>query len=213
MKRWAQWMVVGVVALGSAVALADSGGPPRSGTGAPAIGGAAAENLCTGCHGGSPVNDAGSVEIFGAPNLYVPGATYDMTVRITTANTAANVDRGWGFELTAVSTTDGTGAGTFATIAGQGTQIISGTSGFSTRRYIEQTSARFGTASPADFVVRWTAPNPGIGGINLYASAVAADGTGDEGGDWVYTTSKSLQDTTTAASATSWGALKARYRP
>lgn len=212
MKRWIHLCVAAVCVGGAVAAIADSSGPPRSRTGAPAIGGIAAEKNCTDCHGDFALNTGGSVQITGAPNLYVPGRTYDITVRITSTNTAGFAGRGWGFEMTAIRASDGLGAGTFATVAGQGTGIISGTNTMATRRYIQQTDPRYNSAGPVDYRIQWTAPDPGVGGITLYAAAVAANGDGSEGGDWVYTTSKAIQDTVTGVATTSWGQLKSRYR-
>ncbi len=208
----ARWMVAACLVGGAAVAIADPADPPTRRTGAPSVAGVAAESDCSGCHGDFALNSGGSVQITGAPNLYTPGATYDMTVRITTANTAGNSGRGWGFELTAVRMSNGAGTGTFANVAGQGTSIGSGTIGAVTRSYIRQSGPRYNTASPVDFVVRWTAPNPGVGAITFYAAGLAADGDGVEPGDWVYTASKAIGDTTTAAGTTSWGQIKSRYR-
>ena len=212
MRLWIRWFVVLVLLSGAALAVADSGGPPRSRTGAPSINGLVAEQDCTDCHGDFAVNLGGSLQITGAPNLYTPGVTYDITVSVASSNTAGFAGRGWGFELTAINLSDGTGAGTFANVAGQGTAIINGSNTLATRRYIQQTDARYNSAGPALFQIRWTAPNPGVGAITLYAAAVAANGDGSEGGDWVYTASRAIQDTTTGIASTSWGHLKTRFR-
>jgi len=212
MTRWIRGFAVAILVCGAVTAVADSGGPPRSRAGVPSVGGVAAETDCADCHADFALNTGGSVQITGAPNLYTPGSTYDITVRVTSSNTTGFAGRGWGFELTAIRMSDGTGAGTFTTVAGQNTGIISGTNTMSTRRYIEQTDPRYGTSGPVDFQIRWTAPNPGIGAVSLFTAAVAANGDGSESGDWVYTASKAIQDTTTGVVTNSWGHLKQLYR-
>lgn len=212
MRMWTRWVVTLVLLGGAAVAMADSGGPPTRRTGAPSVAGVAAESNCTGCHGDFALNTTGTVQIVNAPDIYTPGTTYDITVRVTTANTAGSSGRGWGFEATAVRLSDGAGSGTWANVTGQNTSISSGTVGAVTRSYIRQTNARFNTASPVDFVVRWTAPNPGVGTVTLFAAAVAADGDGSEAGDYVYTGSKAMIDLTTPATTATWGQVKQRYR-
>lgn len=212
MRIWTRWVVTMVLLGGAAVALADSNGPPTRRTGATAVAAVAAEGDCTGCHGGNSLNSGGSVQILNAPDTYTPGASYDITLRVTSTNTSGDAGRGWGVEATAVRLTDGAGSGTWTAIAGQGTSIASGTVSGVTRSYIRQTDARFGVASPVDFVVRWTAPTPGVGSITLFAVGLAADGDGNESNDWLYTASKTLVDLTTPASTVTWGQVKRRYR-
>lgn len=189
------------------VAIGSSGGPDPSLTGAPS------EADCTDCHSTNPLNTGGTVEVFGAPQLYQPGVTYDITVRLTSGQTAANTNRRWGFQLTAIRDDNGSGAGTFANVAGQGTEIVAGSGSLSSRRYIQHTSSgtRSGVASPVQWQTRWTAPNASAGAITLYFAGLAGNGTGS-GGDWVYVSSKSLQDTTTSARTFTWGQVKNRYR-
>jgi hypothetical protein len=213
MKRVTRWIVLTVILTGATLALADSGGPPESMTGAPAIAATPAEDLCSSCHGGQAENTGGVIELIGAPALYREGAVYTITVRLTSGQTAANASRRWGFQLTAVRMSNGAGAGTFATIAGQGTQIISGTGSLASRRYVEQTSTgtRTGTASPVQWNVQWTAPATDIGAITFYFAGNAANGAQGENGDWIYNGSFASQDTTTATRSTTWGEVKRQY--
>jgi hypothetical protein len=201
-----------LLALISGVAMAYDGTPPASRTGAPAIGGKPAESLCSGCHNDFTNNTGGTIELINAPSYYTPGTVYTITVRLTSSQTAGNAGRVWGFQLTAVRVSDGNGSGTFADVAGQGTTIASGAGSFATRSYIEvSTGNRQGAASPVEWQVRWTAPNPGAGPIRFYAIGVAGDGAGGSNGDWVYTGSFSTDDITPTVSS-SWGRVKARYR-
>ena len=193
------------------MAAASSNGPPPQRTGAPAIGAVPAEGLCTGCHSGNPVNTGGSVTLTGAPAYYTPGAAYTITVNLASTQNAVT-GHVWGFELTAVKMSDGTGAGTFANVAGQGTTIRAGTGSFNTRSYIGQASAgqRLDVASPVAWQVSWTAP-ASAGPVSFYVVGNAADGDGGDPGDWIYNASFLSKDVTPTRSST-WGKLKSSYR-
>lgn len=215
MRHWiSRFLVAAAMVGGASLALAFSDGPRTSRTGAPAIGPIAAETTCRSCHGDFAINTGGSVEILGAPSLYSTGRTYDIRVRVNSAQTTGSPSRVWGFELTAVRMSDGQGTGTFADVAGQGTVIQNGTGSYSTRQYIGQAAAglKTGAASPVEWLVRWTAPASGPGAITFYAVGMAADGDGNTGGDYVYSTSFAAQDTTTPTLPMSWGKVKDRYR-
>lgn len=194
------------------VAIAYDGSPPVSRTGAPAIGGKAAEGVCSGCHNDFALNDGGSVQLINAPTHYQPGTAYTLTVRLTSSHTAGDAGRLWGFQLTAVRVSDGNGAGTFANVTGQGTIIAAGSGSFATRSYVELGSNnKQGSASPVEWQVQWTAPNPGVGQIRFFVCGVAANGASGSNGDWVYTGTHATDDITPTLSA-SWGAVKSNYR-
>lgn len=218
--------VLAVLALSGAASLATgsahfASGPEPSHTGAPAIGTHPAEPLCTQCHSGQPVNSAGgSLQILDLPEFYAPGVTYRMRVRLASSETAPDPARRWGFQLTAVNATDGTGAGTFTV---RGTQDWNDTlqvvtadpvDDWPTRRYVEHLffGVQDGASSPAEWSFDWTAPAQGVGTVRFYAAGNAANGSFEPSGDWIYTTADSMRDTTTAARPTSWGAIKARWK-
>lgn len=212
MRQWiARTFVIAALVAGASLAIADPNGPPTRRTGAPTIGSIGAESTCQGCHGGNTLNSGGSVEILDAPTLYSTGRTYDIRVRVNSSQTAGSPGRNWGFELTSVRMSDGQGTGTFANVSGQGTVIANGSGSYATRQYVAQASPRTG-ASPAEWLVRWTAPVTGVGALTFYACGVACDGDGSEDGDWVYTTSFAAQDTTTPTLPVTWGQVKDRYR-
>ncbi len=213
-SRVIRWLVAGAVVTGATVVAADSSNPPTARTGAPAVAPAPAEGLCTGCHSGNATNSGGSIQLINAPLLYREGRTYPITLRLTSSQTAGSSGRMWGLEVTAVRNSDGTGAGTFATITGQGTGIGNGSGNFSTRRYVRHVAGgtHDGQASPAEWTFNWTAPATDIGSITFFFSGVAADGSGDESGDWVYFGSQAAADTTTPTIPTTWGQIKQRWR-
>ena len=208
-RRYAVRVAAGAAAVfGAAIAYAYSGGPPASRTGAPQ------ELMCDDCHSGYPLNTGGSVSVLDAPPFYRAGSTYPIRVRLESSQTAGMSGRVWGFELTAVRVSDGVGAGIFSNVTGQGTRTLSGSGSFSTRRYIEHSSSgtRAAATSPVEWNVQWTAPNPGVGAVRFHASGLAADGTGDESGDWVYSFNSAMGDSATPAVRTTWGRVKADRR-
>jgi hypothetical protein len=196
---------------GVGIVIASSGGPPASRTGAPACGTKTAETTCRGCHSDFAIDSGATLQLVNAPNFYVAGVTYTFSVRIASTQTVGNAGRVWSFELTAVNMADGNGAGTFANVVGQGTQIKSGSGQYSTRRYIQSTTDAVGATTPVEWQVQWTAPDPGVGSVGFFATGVAGNGTGSNKGDWVVSTSSVMQDVT-ATEAISWGKVKAIYR-
>jgi MYXO-CTERM domain-containing protein len=113
---------------------------------------------CTGCHsGGAPP----TVTITSSATPISPGQTVMLSVNITTAEGYAGL-----FMQADV--------GTLASLAGQGTQLISGG--------ITHTAPKKAVNGVATFVVGWTAPSS-PGGVNLDVYALAANGDGSTRGD------------------------------
>ena len=111
-------------------ARAFSSGPPAGYTGAPGE----EPEACAECH--VPA-DAGTGHIsINAPQTYVPGQTYPITV----THTNPDLSRiRWGFELTVLDTSDQT-AGNLQTLNGL-TQILNNAGPGGARQYIEHTAA------------------------------------------------------------------------
>lgn len=208
--------LAGTMLFGAMAAMARNGSAPSSHTGAPQIYSASAEDMCVRCHNdyASQVNVGGSIQLVNPPASYTPGTVYTLTLQLASTQTDGSPDPlVWGFQVTALKATDGTGAGTLADVAGQGTRIVSGTGSYSTRRYVEvDTNDKFNTASPVQWQFQWTAPNPGVGAVNFYFSGVAGAGDGGTGGDWTYQGSYAMLDQTTPVVPATWGGLKTRYR-
>lgn len=201
-----------LVLMSAALAFGYSSIPPSSRTGAPTIGAIASESTCRNCHGGNALNSGGDITLVSPPASYVPGNSYTLTVRLASSGTAANSGRRWGFQITAVKQSDGTGAGTLSNVAGQGTTLATGSGSYATRQYVEHdTGTHTGSSSPVTWQVQWTAPNPGVGDVGFYFSGVAGNGSGSSN-DWVYTGSQVVPDATTPTLRTSWGQIKSRYR-
>src|SRR5689334_22325830 len=207
MKARAQWAALGLTSLVVTIALAESGGPIPSLTGAPS------EGLCTDCHADFAVNIGGAVALLDAPAYYRGGSTYTITARVSSGQQAASANHAWGFQLTAIDA-GGAGVGTLAKIDGQGTKIIAGSGPLASRRYLEQdaTGTRDGLVPSADWSFRWTAPPAGSGPVTFHLAGLAANGDASESGDWVYSATAVINDSATAVVGTSWGGLKHAYR-
>lgn len=188
MLRWiVRLAVLAVIAAGATFAFALSTGPAASRTGAPLVGGVAAESNCTQCHGGFALNTPGAtLEILDAPEFYVPGTQYTLRVRMTSTFAPP---RRWGFQITAVRESNGQGSGTFDITGFAGIQILNGSGVYASRRYVEHLSA--GTFplnnGPVEWTFRWTAPATNEGRIFFFAAGNAANNSNNNSGDHIYT--------------------------
>lgn len=207
-KRW--WgpgliLALAILLLNETPLLARSTGDPAARTGAPMVGGVPAEATCSaaGCHLGNPPETNGMLEILGIPAPYVPGNTYDLTVRLTSTATVGDIDHRWGFQLTAVRLSDGQGTGTFSA---PGLQVLSGAD---FRKYVTHnvSSVKTGASSPVEWTFSWTAPSLDEGPVGFYAAGVAGNGDLFASGDFVYTAGDTTSTVVPVVPAT-WGALK-----
>lgn len=174
------FIVLGIVGLASNDRLlrpveSNAGGPPAAVTAAPG------EQACIACHDSNPAT--GTFAII-APTTYLPGQTYQITVRHINQNSSR---KRWGFELTALS---GSGAaGTFGNLSSF-TQTLSQ----SNRNYIEHNV--LGTfqnqTGGAQWTFNWTAPATNVGTVTLYAAGNQANSDGTEFGDQIYTTTSTV---------------------
>jgi len=181
-RYWKRIVKITLVVLTVVVfAYAFKEGPDRGYTGAPGDLGD-----CTACHDNFLVNSGtGSVAIGSNPAIYQPGQSYTLTVRVQDPRSDR---RRWGFQMTAIDNNGGP-AGTFSPLDSN-TQIA--TNGFDPmgRQYIEHTQQGtfLGTSGGHTWQVMWTAPSSDIGTVRFYAAGNAADGTGDNQNDYIYTT-------------------------
>ena len=188
------------------VAGAFSTGPPASRTGAPALGTYTAEQTCTGCHSGNPLNDPnGRVEILDVPFAATPGQSYPLRVRLSysLADTTGASNPKWGFELTAVNAADGKGVGSFMlpspgsapgyTDSLKLTTATSGTFSTSNRQYVEHStfSTRTDQPGPVEWHFTWQAPATPTARVYFFATGNAANGNSGTGGDHIFSTSDS----------------------
>ncbi len=156
-----------------------SAGPPAGYTGAPNE----EPEACAECH---VPNSAGSGQIsITAPQTYIPGQTYSVTV----SNTNSDPTRlRWGFQLTALDTSDEK-AGNLQNLDGL-TQVLDNQGPGSARQYIEHTATGtfIGQQNGANWTFNWTAPPTDVGPITFYAAGNHANNDGNTSGDFVYKT-------------------------
>ena len=198
-----------VLLAGSAVALARSAGPPTRSTGAAAVAGRPAERTCaqTFCHTGNALNQNGMLEVIGVPDIYTPGTTYPLTVRLTSTATQGNISRRWGFQLTAARFSDGLGSGTFDTPP----ELLQQPANF--RTYVSHTLATLqgAAASPVEWSFSWNAPAQDEGPVGFYLAGNAANGDLLTTGDFIYTAADTAMSEMTPVVPTTWGGLKILY--
>src|SRR5262249_61905556 len=118
------------------------------------------------------------------PPTYPAGQTSRLRVRLSTDSTAAYVDRAWGFELTAVRSSDGEGCGTFILDDADTLQIVSGADGdhpveLASRRYVEHKilGSRSGRSSPVEWTFQWQAPATPQDTALFYCAGNATNGS------------------------------------
>ena len=156
-----------------------SAGPPAGYTGAP---GEVAE-ACAECH---VPPDAGTGHIsISAPQTYIPGQTYSITVTHTNPDLTR---RRWGFELTALDTSDEK-AGELQNPDGL-TQVLNNSGPGGARQYIEHTASGtfIGQQNGASWTFNWTAPATDVGPVTFYTAGNQANNDGNTSGDYIYTT-------------------------
>ncbi|HYV82167.1 MAG TPA: PQQ-dependent sugar dehydrogenase [Pyrinomonadaceae bacterium] len=157
-----------------------SAGPPAGYTGAPQE----EPEACAECH---VPPDAGTGKIsITAPQTYIPGQTYPITV------THTNPDQTrlrWGFELTVLDTASDEKAGNLQSIDGL-TQVLNNAGPGSARQYIEHTAAGtfIGQQNGASWTFNWTAPAIDVGPVVFYAAGNQANNDGNTSGDNIYKT-------------------------
>jgi aldose sugar dehydrogenase len=156
-----------------------SSGPPAGYTGAPGE----EPEACAECH---VPPDAGTGKIsITAPQTYVPGQTYPITVTHTNPDPTR---LRWGFELTVLDTSDEK-AGNLQNLDGL-TQVLNNQGPGGARQYIEHTSAGtfIGQQNGATWTFNWTAPATDIGPVTFYAAGNQANNDGNTSGDYIYRT-------------------------
>jgi uncharacterized repeat protein (TIGR01451 family) len=157
-----------------------SAGPPAGYTGAPQE----EPEACAECH---VPPDAGSGKIsISAPQTYVPGQTYAITVTHTNADPTR---LRWGFELTVLDTASDEKAGELQNTNGL-TQVLNDAGPGSARQYIEHTAAGtfIGQQNGASWTFNWTAPPIDVGTVVFYAAGNQANNDGNTSGDFIYKT-------------------------
>ncbi|MGH9905695.1 MAG: choice-of-anchor V domain-containing protein, partial [Pyrinomonadaceae bacterium] len=156
-----------------------SSGPPAGYTGAPNE----EPEACAECHV-PPEAGTGQISII-APQTYIPGQTYEITV----THTNADMTRlRWGFQLTALDPSDEKAGNLHST--DPLTQILNDAGPGGARQYVEHTSVGTfaGQQGGASWTFDWTAPPTDVGPITFYAAGNHANNDGNTSGDHIYRT-------------------------
>lgn len=154
--------------------------PPKGRTGAPG------ETTCaiTGCHTGAAINSGnGSVAVNfnSGGSTYQPGQTYNMSVTVSSVGASR-----WGFEMVALNSSNQS-VGTFIGDVNQNTA----TGNANNRNYVYHKNAPNGN-SPHTFNFQWTAPASAEGNITFYAIGNGGNDNGNDTGDLIYTTTRTI---------------------
>lgn len=178
------------ITLASAVAgFATSTGAPLNTTGAPG-------NLTcaqVGCHSSFPLNSgAGRLAVATADGVstYVPGQTIRM--RVTLQDSAATR---WGFNLTVRKEGTSDFAGAVAVPSSPSPAVVAIRTDGATRFVTHSPNGTFRTQrTQAIWEFDWTAPAAGTGPVRFYVAGNAANNSGDEAGDRIYTANLALAE-------------------
>jgi uncharacterized protein (TIGR03437 family) len=181
-----------------AAILAESQTPSIGYAGAPTDHGGA---NCSTCHTGLPLNaPSGSLQV--TVSNYVPSVQQLIKVVIQNSNASR-----WGFQMTIRGQSNQTlSAGTFTIPTGQTNEQVmceDGTQFGSAAACVTNTGPQFAehqnapqgkTGASYEFDVLWTPPEQEIGRLEVYVAAVAANGDGNDTGDYVYTYTQTLSN-------------------
>lgn len=167
------------------IAHSNSTGPVAGRSGIPAGGGFPAELTCNsaGCHEGRPLNPdtRGRVALTGVPDNYIPGRRYTLQFSVTHPDPSR---RRWGFQLSVISATAFTQAGTLVVTDAANTSIRVGNN----RQYLGHTlrGTNLGQTGGRTWSFDWIAPATNVGDVNFYGSGNAANGDGTNLGDFIF---------------------------
>jgi len=194
---------------------ANSAAPPSGYTAAPGDLG-----TCANCH----TNISGTGFAYTStsrPWGYVPGVTETLGVGVYDPGSAGSR---WGFEVTILTNSDNSTAGTITPTAFHPEHI--GTAVFGGKIYLSQRSngasapmdttdgTYWGSTTGGSWHFLWTGPPRGTGGVTMYVSTVAANGDGAASSDdYTYTISQYIPEMApTPVTTTTWGKIKKQYR-
>ncbi|MDQ3050557.1 MAG: T9SS type A sorting domain-containing protein [Bacteroidota bacterium] len=148
----------------------------------------------SGCHNGNLVNSGGGSILIDAPTMtgweYIPGQVYP--INVTVAKTGVSL---FGFGFEALRSTGANGGMLSITNAVQ-TRILTAVISGNVRTNVVHKLNGGATPNLHTFTFNWTAPVTGTGDITFYAAGNAANGNGSTSGDFIYTTSQIVTEST-----------------
>lgn len=146
------------------------------------------------CHVGNPVNNGAGSIVISAPTMaswqYIPGQVYPISVTVSRTGSPLF---GLGFEALKAS---GANGGALSITNPSQTQIKSAVVGGNVRANVVHQLNGGLTANTHTFTFNWTAPATGIGPITFYSAGNAANDNGMASGDFIYTTSQIVTEST-----------------
>lgn len=175
-------VVVGIFVTFS-IAQAFSTGPPDARTGAPGD-----SNCTVGCHSSFSLNSGNGNLSLTVPPTYLGGDTLDITVNLNDPGQMR-----WGFELTVLDGSNNP-VGNIVIVDASRTQK---STAVNERQYIKHTSVgtNNGTSDTAPgWDLRWAAPATAVGTVTFYVAGNAANGNNFNTGDYIYTSSASVDE-------------------
>lgn len=182
---------------------------PLGYTTAPKQGTTSGARNCTSCHGDFGINSGGgAVVATGLPSgSYLAGQVYNFSVTVT----HSTADRTkWGFAIKAVNTVNNNVVGTFTT-TNTTNASVKGTAAGNTMELSHKAAGSVANSKTYTFNnLTWTAPAvPGTndGNIKFYLVGVAGNNSGDEAGDYVYSTSIAAALGTTPVTISSFNTI------
>lgn len=161
--------------------LSSSGGAPDNHSGSPLSGTA----TCAVCHSSFEVNSGSGSVTIEAPERFVPGETITFTVTVDNTTPPIGVDVRQGFEVSVEDDAAEEHAGTLVIVDDTNTRFAAGNEAF-----VTHTSA--GNLE-STWTVGWTAPEDAPESVTIYAAGNAANFDFSTSGDYVYTTSFTMQ--------------------
>jgi hypothetical protein len=161
------------------ILMANSSGSPGGKSGSPGDN----SNTCTDCHTGSSNPVSGWITTNVPSEGYTPGDTYT----ITATGTHTGVGK-FGFELT-VEDQSGNKVGTLIITDATQTKFTNGSNAIT-----HTSSGNTPSGNSKTWSMDWTAPFGVSGNIGIYAAFNAADGTGNTGGDVIYTSNTFISE-------------------
>lgn len=154
--------------------------------------GSPSESTCHSCHDSFTQNTGGGSVTLGSTNMvgweYQPGTVYHMTATVARSG---NPLFGIGLEaLTSANQNAGTLTATTSSV-----QIKNATVSGVSRHNIVHTLNGGASTDSKTFSFDWTAPTSDVGNVTFYFAGVAANNSGTESGDYVYTNSQAITPT------------------
>lgn len=174
-------------------------GPPDGRAGDPPNG-----TTCVECHTSFPLNSGdGDLRLLNAPATVTPGETYDLMVELLDPGQSR-----WGFELTVLNEAAASGGQLIVT---DPTRTQLSHDALQNRDYLKHTFAGTDalTPGPTRWSFQWAAPQI-FSTITFYLAGNASDNSGFFLGDYIYSRTVTLQQTSPVA-ATTWGQIRGLF--